>query len=134
MTLEDPVEMQVPGITQVNVNERTGMTFSRGLRSVLRQDPDVVLVGEVRDPEAEYVKDLKLPGGRFTVNLPHIENQQTFLAEIRKTDATINAAGRLSPASTGCGGATPLRGRRARRLQSSTRASTGRGSQTSARA
>jgi type IV pilus assembly protein PilB len=51
VTLEDPVEMQVSGITQVQVNERTGLTFSRGLRAVLRQDPDVVLVGEVRDPE-----------------------------------------------------------------------------------
>lgn len=51
VTLEDPVEMQVSGITQVQVNERTGLTFSRGLRAVLRQDPDVVLVGEVRDAE-----------------------------------------------------------------------------------
>jgi type IV pilus assembly protein PilB len=51
VTLEDPVEMQVQGITQVQINERTGLTFARGLRSVLRQDPDVVLVGEVRDRE-----------------------------------------------------------------------------------
>jgi type IV pilus assembly protein PilB len=51
VTLEDPVEMQVTGITQVQVNERTGLTFTRGLRAVLRQDPDVVLVGEVRDAE-----------------------------------------------------------------------------------
>jgi type IV pilus assembly protein PilB len=51
VTLEDPVEMQVPGITQVQIHPRAGMTFARGLRSVLRQDPDVVLVGEVRDSE-----------------------------------------------------------------------------------
>ena len=51
VTLEDPVEVQLPGITQVGVSERTGMTFSRGLRSILRQDPDVILVGEVRDAE-----------------------------------------------------------------------------------
>jgi type IV pilus assembly protein PilB len=51
VTLEDPVEMQVNGITQVQVHPRAGMTFARGLRSVLRQDPDVVLVGEVRDQE-----------------------------------------------------------------------------------
>src|SRR5439155_15595078 len=63
VTLEDPVEMQVTGITQVNVNERTGMTFSRGLRSVLRQDPDVVLVGEVRDPEtAKLALEASLSG------------------------------------------------------------------------
>ena len=51
VTLEDPVEVQLPGITQVGVNVKTGMTFSAGLRSVLRQDPDIVLVGEVRDAE-----------------------------------------------------------------------------------
>ena len=51
VTLEDPVEVQVAGITQVQVHERSGMTFARGLRSVLRQDPDIVLVGEVRDQE-----------------------------------------------------------------------------------
>jgi type IV pilus assembly protein PilB len=51
VTLEDPVEVQLSGITQVGVNEKTGMTFSRGLRSILRQDPDIILVGEVRDGE-----------------------------------------------------------------------------------
>lgn len=49
VTLEDPVEIELPGLTQVPVNEKTGMTFPRGLRALLRQDPDVVLVGEVRD-------------------------------------------------------------------------------------
>jgi type IV pilus assembly protein PilB len=51
VTLEDPVEVQVKGITQVQINERQGMTFARGIRSVLRQDPDIVLVGEARDLE-----------------------------------------------------------------------------------
>ena len=51
VTLEDPVEIEMPGITQVPVNVKTGLTFARGLRSILRQDPDVVLVGEVRDSE-----------------------------------------------------------------------------------
>ena len=49
VTLEDPVEVELPGLTQVPVDEKTGMTFARGLRALLRQDPDVVLVGEVRD-------------------------------------------------------------------------------------
>ena len=63
VTLEDPVEVQVAGITQVQVNERQGMTFARGLRSVLRQDPDVVLVGEVRDQEtAELALQASLTG------------------------------------------------------------------------
>jgi type IV pilus assembly protein PilB len=51
VTLEDPVEISLAGINQVQVSERTGMTFARGLRAVLRQDPDIVLVGEVRDLE-----------------------------------------------------------------------------------
>ncbi|GAB3599250.1 hypothetical protein GCM10027586_01660 [Kineococcus gypseus] len=51
ITLEDPVEVQLPGITQVQVHAKVGMTFSAGLRSVLRQDPDIVLIGEVRDSE-----------------------------------------------------------------------------------
>jgi type IV pilus assembly protein PilB len=63
VALEDPVEIQVTGITQVQVNERAGMTFARGLRSVLRQDPDIVLVGEVRDQEtAELALQASLTG------------------------------------------------------------------------
>ena len=63
VTLEDPVEVQVAGITQVQVHERAGITFSRGLRSILRQDPDIVLVGEVRDQEtAELALQASLTG------------------------------------------------------------------------
>ncbi len=63
VTLEDPVEMQFPGITQVQVHERIGMTFDKGLRSVLRQDPDIVLVGEIRDAEtAELALKASLTG------------------------------------------------------------------------
>ncbi|MBX3095960.1 MAG: type II/IV secretion system protein [Fimbriimonadaceae bacterium] len=51
VTIEDPVEYQLEGITQANVNNGAGMTFANGLRAILRQDPDVVLVGESRDPE-----------------------------------------------------------------------------------
>ena len=63
VTLEDPVEVQLPGITQVQVNPKAGLTFESGLRSVLRQDPDVVLVGEVRDPQtAELALKAALTG------------------------------------------------------------------------
>lgn len=51
ITIEDPVEYQLEGVTQANVNPRAGLTFASGLRSILRQDPDVILVGEVRDSE-----------------------------------------------------------------------------------
>ena len=51
MTLEDPVEYQIPGVSQVQVNPKAGLTFASGLRSFLRQDPDIVMVGEIRDNE-----------------------------------------------------------------------------------
>ena len=51
ITLEDPIEMQVPGVNQMQVNPKAGVTFASGLRSILRQDPNVILVGEIRDQE-----------------------------------------------------------------------------------
>ncbi len=55
ITIEDPVEYQLPGITQIPVNEKKGLTFSKGLRSILRHDPDKILVGEIRDPETAQI-------------------------------------------------------------------------------
>ena len=55
VTLEDPVEYNISGINQVQINERTGMTFANGLRSILRQDPDVIAVGEIRDGETAQI-------------------------------------------------------------------------------
>ncbi len=55
ITIEDPVEYQLQGITQIPVNEKKGLTFSRGLRSILRHDPDRILVGEIRDPETAQI-------------------------------------------------------------------------------
>jgi general secretion pathway protein E len=51
LTLEDPIEYQLDGISQTQINEKKGMTFARGLRNVLRQDPDIIMVGEIRDQE-----------------------------------------------------------------------------------
>ena len=63
VTLEDPIEVQLPGITQVQVNTRSGLTFDAGLRSILRQDPDIVLLGEVRDGQtAELALKASLTG------------------------------------------------------------------------
>ena len=55
ITIEDPIEYELSGVNQVNVNEKTGLTFAFTLRSVLRQDPDVILVGEMRDPETALI-------------------------------------------------------------------------------
>ena len=55
ITIEDPVEYQLKGINQIQVNEKAGLTFSRGLRAILRHDPDVVLIGEIRDQETAQI-------------------------------------------------------------------------------
>jgi len=55
ITIEDPVEYQLKGITQIPVNEKKGLTFARGLRSILRHDPDKIMVGEIRDQETAQI-------------------------------------------------------------------------------
>ena len=55
ITVEDPVEIKIPGLNQVQVNAKAGMTFASGLRSILRQDPDIILVGEIRDGETAEI-------------------------------------------------------------------------------
>jgi type II secretory ATPase GspE/PulE/Tfp pilus assembly ATPase PilB-like protein len=55
LTLEDPVEYQLPGITQTQVSTRKGLTFGKGLRSIVRQDPDILMVGEIRDLETATI-------------------------------------------------------------------------------
>lgn len=54
-TIEDPVEYQLPGINQIQINTKAGLTFTRGLRSILRQDPDIIMVGEIRDLETAKI-------------------------------------------------------------------------------
>lgn len=62
-TIEDPPEYKIPGINQIKVNEQTGVTFAKGLRSIVRQDPDIILVGEIRDKEtAEIAVNAALTG------------------------------------------------------------------------
>jgi len=63
ITIEDPVEYQLPGVGQIHVNPKIGLTFAQGLRSILRQDPDVIMVGEIRDSEtAEIAINASLTG------------------------------------------------------------------------
>ena len=70
LTVEDPVEYMIEGIGQTQVNNRVGMTFARGLRAILRQDPDVVMVGEIRDTEtAEIAVQASLTGHLNTLDI-----------------------------------------------------------------
>lgn len=55
ITIEDPIEFSIPGLTQIPVNNQTGLTFAKGLRSIVRQDPDIIMVGEIRDSETANI-------------------------------------------------------------------------------
>jgi len=82
VTLEDPVEVQLPDITQVGVSERTGMTFSRGLRAILRQDPDVILVGEVRDGETAQLALKAAMTGHLVLSTLHTNSAVAALTRM----------------------------------------------------
>jgi type II secretory ATPase GspE/PulE/Tfp pilus assembly ATPase PilB-like protein len=74
ITIEDPVEYQIPGIVQVPVNEKKGLTFARGLRSILRHDPDKIMVGEVRDPETAQIAVQSALTGHLVFTTVHANN------------------------------------------------------------
>ncbi len=74
ITIEDPVEYQVPGVLQIPVNERKGLTFARGLRSVLRHDPDKIMVGEIRDPETAQIAVQAALTGHLVFSTVHANN------------------------------------------------------------
>ncbi len=71
MTIEDPVEYTFPSINQIQINEQAGLTFASGLRSILRQDPDVVLVGEIRDAETARIAVQSALTGHFVLSSLH---------------------------------------------------------------
>jgi general secretion pathway protein E len=74
ITIEDPVEYQLPGVLQIPVNEKKGLTFSRGLRSILRHDPDRILVGEIRDPETAEIAVQAALTGHLVFTTVHANN------------------------------------------------------------
>ncbi|HAK55449.1 MAG: GspE/PulE family protein [Vicinamibacterales bacterium] len=74
ITIEDPVEYQLAGITQIPINERKGLTFARGLRSILRHDPDKIMVGEIRDPETAQIAIQSALTGHLVFTTVHANN------------------------------------------------------------
>lgn len=79
MTIEDPVEYIFPTINQIQTNEQAGLTFATGLKSILRQDPDVILVGEIRDVETTRVAVQSALTGHFVVSSMHATNSVSAL-------------------------------------------------------
>ena len=74
VTIEDPVEYQLPGVLQIPVNEKKGLTFARGLRSILRHDPDKIMVGEIRDPETAQIAVQSALTGHLVLSTVHANN------------------------------------------------------------
>jgi type IV pilus assembly protein PilB len=74
ITIEDPVEYQLRGVVQIPVNEKKGLTFARGLRSILRHDPDKIMVGEIRDPETAQIAVQSALTGHLVFTTVHANN------------------------------------------------------------
>ena len=82
ITIEDPVEYQLDGITQANVNPRAGITFATGLRSMLRQDPDVLLVGEIRDQETASIATEAALTGHLVLSSLHANDAASAITRL----------------------------------------------------
>lgn len=82
VTIEDPVEYTLNGINQVNVNSKTGLTFASGLRSILRQDPDVVMIGEIRDEETAQIAIKAAITGHLVLSTLHTNDAPSTITRL----------------------------------------------------
>lgn len=82
VTIEDPIEYAISGITQIQVNARTGLTFAHGLRSILRQDPNIIMVGEVRDAETAGIAVNTALTGHLLLSTLHTNDAATTLPRL----------------------------------------------------
>src|SRR5919204_3337906 len=82
-TIEDPVEYQIPGVNQIEVHPRSGLTFARGLRTILRSDPDVLLVGEIRDEETARIAIQAAMTGHLVLTTLHTHNAASSIARLK---------------------------------------------------
>jgi type IV pilus assembly protein PilB len=82
ITIEDPVEYQIPGLTQVQVNLKAGLTFASGLRSIVRSDPDVIMVGEIRDKETAQIAIESALTGHLVLSTLHTNDAPTTISRL----------------------------------------------------
>ena len=82
ITVEDPVEFYIPGINQVNVNDKAGLTFESALRSILRQDPDKIMIGEIRDTETAQIAIRSALTGHFVLSTLHTNDAPSAATRI----------------------------------------------------
>jgi len=81
-TIEDPVEYDIEGITQIQVNKKTDLTFAKGLRSLVRQDPDIILVGEIRDSETAHIATNAAMTGHLVLSTLHTNDTTTTIPRL----------------------------------------------------
>jgi len=91
VTIEDPVEYQLPGILQIPVNEKKGLTFARGLRSILRHDPDKILVGEIRDTETAQIAIQSALTGHLVFTSVHANNVLDVLGRFQHMGVDLHS-------------------------------------------
>lgn len=91
ITIEDPVEYQLPGILQIPVNEKKGLSFALGLRSILRHDPDKILVGEIRDPDTAQIAIQSALTGHLVFTSVHANNAFDVLGRFTHMDIDIHS-------------------------------------------
>ena len=89
VTIEDPVEYQLPGVLQIPVNEKKGLTFARGLRSILRHDPDKIMVGEIRDPETAQIAVQSALTGHLVFTTVHANNVFDVIGRFMHMDVDL---------------------------------------------
>jgi type IV pilus assembly protein PilB len=82
ITIEDPVEYQIPGLTQVQVNLKAGLTFASGLRSIVRSDPDVIMVGEIRDKQTAQIAIESALTGHLVLSTLHTNDAPTAISRL----------------------------------------------------
>src|SRR5919106_3074201 len=82
ITIEDPVEYQIPGLTQVQVNLKAGLTFASGLRSIVRSDPDVIMVGEIRDKQTAQIAIESALTGHLVLSTLHTNDAPTSISRL----------------------------------------------------
>jgi type IV pilus assembly protein PilB len=82
ITIEDPVEFQIPGVTQVQINVKAGLTFAQGLRSMMRADPDILMVGEIRDPQTAQIAIEGALTGHMVLSTLHTNDAPTAITRL----------------------------------------------------
>src|SRR5207249_11947637 len=91
VTVEDPIEYRLEGVNQVQVHEKSGLTFAAALRSILRQDPDVVLVGEIRDAETANIAIKASMTGHVVLSTLHTNDAVSAVSRLLDIGADSGA-------------------------------------------